>query len=153
MLKNDVFTVATFLDPLFNISVFETYKRTEVINLIKSLIKVYETQSDIEIESHTVSISTRPNNYVFYDEEDYVQPEKSSATIIESYIKTARSNSTMSALDFWKKHQVLFPSLATLAMKYLGVQASSAAVERMFSISGHIFSLKRRRLGYVFFQI
>ena len=103
MLKNDVFTVATFLDPLFNISVFETYKRTEVINLIKSLIKVYETQSDIEIESHTVSISTRPNNYVFYDEEDYVQPEKSSATIIESYIKTARSNSTMSALDFWRK--------------------------------------------------
>ncbi len=27
------------------------------------------------------------------------------------------------------------------AMKYLGVQASSAAVERMFSISGHKFSL------------
>jgi hypothetical protein len=68
------------------------------------LIKVYETQSDIEIESNTVSIS---------------------------------------ALDFWKKHKVLFPSLDTLAMKYLGVQASSDAVERMLSISGHIFSLKR----------
>jgi hypothetical protein len=37
------------------------------------------------------------------------------------------------------------------AIKYLGVQASSAAVERMFSISGHKFSLKRRRLGYAFF--
>ncbi len=31
------------------------------------------------------------------------------------------------------------------AMKYLEVQASSTAVERMFSISGHKFSLKRRR--------
>ena len=81
---------------------------------LKSLIKVYETQSDIEIESNTVSIS---------------------------------------ALDFWKKHKVLFPSLATLAMKYLGVQASSDAVERILSISGHMLSLKRRRLGYVFFQI
>ena len=38
------------------------------------------------------------------------------------------------------------------AMKYLGVQACSAAVERMFSISDHKFSLKRRRLGYVFFK-
>jgi len=37
------------------------------------------------------------------------------------------------------------------AMKYLRVQASSAAVERMFSISGHKLSLKRKRLGYVFF--
>jgi len=36
------------------------------------------------------------------------------------------------------------------AMKYLRVQAS-AAVERMFSISDHKFSLKRKRLGYVFF--
>ncbi len=38
------------------------------------------------------------------------------------------------------------------AMKYLGVQACSAAVERMFSISGHIFSLKRRRLYHVFYR-
>ena len=35
------------------------------------------------------------------------------------------------------------------AMKYLRVQAS-AAVKRMFSISDHKFSLKRKRLGYVF---
>ena len=70
--------------------------------------------------------------------------------MIESYIKTARSNSTMSALAFWKQQQVVFPSLDTLVMKYLGVQASSAAVERMFSISGHIFSLKPSRLDYVF---
>ena len=70
--------------------------------------------------------------------------------MIESYIKTARSNSTMSTLAFWKQQQVVFPSLDTLVMKYLGVQASSAAVERMFSISGHIFSLKPSRLDYVF---
>ena len=33
-----------------------------------------------------------------------------------------------------------------------GVRIRWNAVERMFSISGHIFSLKRRRLGYVFFS-
>jgi len=34
-----------------------------------------------------------------------------------------------------------------LAKKYLGVQASSAGPERMFSIAGHIFAEKRRKLG------
>ena len=42
-------------------------------------------------------------------------------------------------------------SLAKLAKKYLAVPASSAAVERVFSISGHIFSVKRRRLGIKYF--
>jgi hypothetical protein len=37
--------------------------------------------------------------------------------------------------------------MGALAMKYLGVPASSAGVERMFSIAGHIFSVKRRRMG------
>jgi hypothetical protein len=51
----------------------------------------------------------------------------------------------------YKLYELLFPSLATLAKKYLGVQASSCAVERMFSIAGHIFSVKRRRLGINYF--
>jgi len=56
------------------------------------------------------------------------------------------------ALNFWRNHELIFPSLALLAKKYLSVQASSAAVERMFSLAGHIFSLKRRRLGIKFFS-
>ena len=51
------------------------------------MIKVYETQSDIEIESHTVSISARPNNYVFYDEEDYFQPEKVRLQSLKAILK------------------------------------------------------------------
>jgi hypothetical protein len=58
-----------------------------VLNLIKSLIKVYETQSDIEIESHIVSISAGPNNYVFYDEEDYFQPEKVRLQSLKAILK------------------------------------------------------------------
>ena len=49
-------------------------------------------------------------------------------------------------LDFWKQNEFRFEVLAKLAKKYLGVQASSASVERMFSIAGHIYSLKRRNL-------
>ena len=50
---------------------------------------------------------------------------------------------TKCALSFWKNYQSEFPRLALLAQKYLSVPASSASVERMFSISSHIFSVKR----------
>ena len=50
------------------------------------------------------------------------------------------------ALTLWKEHEQIFPGLAVLAEKYLSVQAPSAGVERLFSIAGHIFSLKRRQL-------
>jgi hypothetical protein len=37
--------------------------------------------------------------------------------------------------------------------KPIGVPASLGAVERMFSINGHIFNPKRRKTGIKFFKI
>ncbi len=37
--------------------------------------------------------------------------------------------------------------IAYLAKKYLGVQKTLAGTERMFSIAGHLFTNKRRKLG------
>lgn len=42
-------------------------------------------------------------------------------------------------LLFWKDHQHQFPDLAKLSCRYLHVPASSAPVERLFSIAGKIF--------------
>ncbi len=47
---------------------------------------------------------------------------------------------------------VRLPYLAKIAERYLDIQVSSAAVESMFSISGQIFNLKRRRLGNVMYS-
>ena len=40
-----------------------------------------------------------------------------------------------------------------IAKKYLGVPASAAHVERMFSIAGHIINIKRRRMGVKLFTM
>jgi hypothetical protein len=45
-----------------------------------------------------------------------------------------------------------FPELAISAKKYISMPASSAAVERILSISGHIFSVMRRRLHHKYFS-
>lgn len=76
-------------------------------------------------------------------------------TMMEEFIRACQlelensklSKTKVQTLAFWKINELRFPSLAKLAKKYLSVQASSAAVERMFSIAGHIFSLKRRRMS------
>jgi hypothetical protein len=51
----------------------------------------------------------------------------------------------------WKVNEHKYPELASLAKKCLGVQASSAGVERMFNFAGHIITNKRRRTGVSLF--
>lgn len=45
--------------------------------------------------------------------------------------------------QWWREHKASFPHLAILAMKYLCIPATSAAVERLFSKSGLIVSALR----------
>ena len=43
-------------------------------------------------------------------------------------------------LIYWKNHQSECPNFANMACKYLSMPASSASVERIYSIAGKIFS-------------
>ena len=71
--------------------------------------------------------------------------------MLNEYVAITKNKTADNALLWWKDNEADFKWIARLAKKYLGVQASSAAVERMFSISGHIFSNKRRRLSINFY--
>ena len=51
------------------------------------------------------------------------------------------------SLLFWKNHEKILNLMAPLAKKYLSIPACSGSVERMFNISGHIISCKRRCMG------
>ena len=44
---------------------------------------------------------------------------------------------------FWLREQVHYPSLAQLARRFLSIPASSASVERLFSIRGAIIRARR----------
>jgi len=49
-------------------------------------------------------------------------------------------------LIWWKVHAVRFPYLSRLARRYLAMPATSASVERLFSVSGQVVTAKRARL-------
>lgn len=55
-------------------------------------------------------------------------------------------------LKFWDLNRISKPVLSQLAMKYLMVPASSAPVERIFSVAGKVFRPDRCRLSDTIFQ-
>ena len=159
--------VSTFLDPGFGLNAFppeekELVKR-KIYNLLLASESVLESSNNKTTTPKNKVNNTHSTNYLSYK----VKPVEERASgdkvteIIDKYLHLIDSLDVseenlgevkrVDALNFWRTHENVFPSLALLAKKYLSVQASSAAVERMFSIAGHIFSVKRRRLGIKFF--
>ena len=49
-------------------------------------------------------------------------------------------------LTWWKEHAARFPYLSQLARRYLAMPATSASVERLFSVAGQVVTAKRARL-------
>ena len=154
------------MDPNFGLDSFRPSKKEAVKDKIKNLlaaVKNSETQfvSETQSKKQSRTDNLRNGNYKVYlekdkelDEAKEVEAEEEDL-MLDKFIKLVSNNvkykKEKDALAFWKKNEENFPRLAILARKYLSVQASSCAVERMFSIAGHIFSVKRRRLGIKFF--
>uniref|UniRef100_A0A1X7TEF4 HAT C-terminal dimerisation domain-containing protein n=1 Tax=Amphimedon queenslandica TaxID=400682 RepID=A0A1X7TEF4_AMPQE len=64
----------------------------------------------------------------------------------------ASDDDDIDVLGFWKTSKDKYPILAKLATVYLAVHASSAPVERLFSIGGKIFRPERCRLSNNLFE-
>ncbi|CAF1461710.1 unnamed protein product [Rotaria sordida] len=85
-----------------------------------------------------------------YDKQPVV-PEKS--TIEQELEKSLTSTSMVrdeeedDILGYWKEHQTLFPLIASIARKILGIPASNTSVERLFSSCKNTITDKRTRLG------
>lgn len=102
----------------------------------------------------------------YYDEEDEEGDLPTSTAAIhqseiDNYLKFGMDKSKQSdiptdsspsdqeynPLDFWKQSHSLYPRLARIAKRVFAVPATSAAVEREFSLAGNIVTKKRSRLS------
>ena len=81
-------------------------------------------------------------------------PVKSSGAELEiqEYLKQPCIDMTSDPLQYWKEQQTNFPHLTALALKYLAIPASSAPVERLFSIAGKIFRPERCSMSDTTFE-
>jgi hypothetical protein len=155
LVENDLFKISTFLDPSFGIDAFELDKQHDIKKRVKFYLNL-ESPLNVAINESVAESplsKKRKENYIFFrDTQTNSLKYDDHDLIIDEYARLIRSNEYLDSLLFWKCHQVKFPTLAKLALKFLGVPASSASVERMFSIAGHIFSNKRRRCSARVFE-
>lgn len=66
---------------------------------------------------------------------------------IEHYISCPTISENENTLSFWRHNKDRFPILSSLAMKYLSMPATSASVERLFSVGGSIISSRRSSMA------
>ena len=160
--NNDVFIISTLLDPNFGKRALPLAQRASAINLLKIKLIKHSTRVETlsrltnELEKQKVleAEQARQNNYLVFDEEEINSPLNDLDSQIKEYFLLIENNKYNDALLFWRLHHKSpsFVNLAKLAQKYLGVPATSAAVERMFSISGHILNNKRRTTGVQLYE-
>ena len=147
------------MDPNFGLDAFPPEEKDLVKKRIKNLLVAAQMSIETQVSSNIKTNKTsrvealRSKNYVYYKEKTAEEMDVVDKidTLLDKFIQIVSDHNNTDALDFWRMHEIVFPGLELLAKKYLSVQASSAACERMFSIAGHIFSVKRRRLGIKFF--
>ena len=110
------------------------------------------SQTVPETSKQSVGSNPAHSRCIVFDDDEELSPQPDNDDQhIDLFNKVVAQTNAKDALDFWRVNEGRFPALALLAKKYLSVQASSADTERMFSIAGHVFSLRRRCLGVLFF--
>ena len=65
---------------------------------------------------------------------------------ISTYVSSPCSDIDVNPLDFWKNNSEKYKQLVPLVKHVLSIPSSSAAVERLFSTAGKVFTPNRYRL-------
>lgn len=100
-------------------------------------------------ESATSSPPRKKSRLFGFMAKPTTQPTRDTTDLQElnSYLSESPIEDTDDPLDHWRSTQHKFPKLAKLAQRYLSLPASSAAVERIFSVGGKLFRPDRARLS------
>ena len=75
------------------------------------------------------------------DEEDAVASEAA------AYLEMPDVPMDTDILEWWAAQEEKFPHLSVMAMQYLGIPATSASAERLFSIAGRVYDDLRQGMN------
>ena len=79
------------------------------------------------------------------------EPEAQEARILKSeveiYLKLPDAHMEEDIRKWWPRHEALLPNLSRMARQYLGIPATSASCERVFSTSGRIFGPENQHMS------
>jgi len=133
--------LASFLDPRFkNLSFLSEDDRLNTYTIVNSEIPIDA--------SGTVNKRQRSQSALDIllgdEEEDEEVPQ--GVAEFQKYKMEQHLDRNGEPLEWWRQNDKRYPNLAQLAKKYLGIPATSAPCERVFSTSGNVVTEKRSRL-------
>jgi len=149
--SDEAYTMASILDPRFKLrwcKENEIEKNTSLLHEKVAEITIGET-SEPEVCSPPEKRGKSSDFFSFLPSTPSRRRHKSNTacgTQVEKYLNEPCLTMDKNCLQFWKESETEYPHIAKLAQKYLSIPATSAPVERLFSIAGKTFRPDRCRL-------
>lgn len=151
--ENPLFQLASILDPRYKLA----WCQEDQLEPMKDLLTT--TYHELSPPAAPAAAEAQPpakkkSKLLRHLPSNRTQPASTPTTPseIEMYLNAPTLDEDANPLDYWRQHQTQFPTLCQLAKRYLAIPASSAPVERLFSIAGRIFSKERSCLSDVRFE-
>jgi hypothetical protein len=151
---DSIFYIASVvLDPRFKVEYLELKGFNSLYpGLLKSVViklKTMTNELDETKPSTSSNISAGENNNegsllkrMFAHTES-----KSNAHELDTYLSLQTESAAVDPLQWWKSHEIQFPSLSKLARTVLAIPGSSVSVERVFNVGRDMIGLRRHALG------
>ena len=140
---DDSYLTAAALDPRFKLGWCDAEKRNKMQTaLINKAPSVSLPSAEEKIKSPPAKAPKLDDDFFSFTGSDASAASSNATGVgseIKDYLKQPCTDMISNPLEYWKGQQSNYPMLSTLASRYLTIQASSAPVERLFSIAGKIF--------------
>lgn len=158
--QNKYIAFATILDPRFKKLAFMSEDKAEEIvqHLISEGVRIRNTRAkeSVTTQGDSPGPSNPPRDHglsIWADFDVAVHVKNKSHHVradmiveMQRYLGEVYLLRSEDPLEYWHRHEATYPTLATLAKKYLAPPATSVPSERIFSKAGLIINKQRSRL-------
>lgn len=149
--SEESYTIASVLDPRFKVRWCDEEKLNEPLTIVRlkaSQTEIFQKNNPSEEE---LSLPKKKPKSNFFNFMSPSRPKpKRSASVgneLDNYLSEPCMDMDSNPLEYWSINCIKYPVLAKLASKYLAIPATSAPVERLFSVAGKTFRPERCRLS------
>lgn len=148
--SNWVYCCILILDPRHKVETFSmtSWGREMKTQSIVFFEKMYRDRCQVEVEAAESTSSSSNNDDIEYTSLFEQKSKKNHwKHELNEYLELKRAPKNTDILEWWKAHELQFPTIAKMAKDLLSIQATSVASERLFSQAGLINTKLRSSLN------
>ena len=143
--EDEEFVFAAILDPRFKLSwcISEFLRKQYISNIRIKMNTIDQKVEEVVSPPHKMPKSTGSLFSFLPQAASRKRHASGSINELDMYLTEADEDPKCDIMKYWDLNSNKFPTLSKLAKTYLALPASSAPVERLFSIAGKIFRAER----------